>query len=70
MYNFDSEISWLPKYSIRSHKEYYFLNSKNQTNLNLTTYIYICKIINIYEIKYIYYKSRVYDESNNINVML
>jgi hypothetical protein len=41
MYNFDSEISWLPKYSIRSHKEYYFLNSKNQTNLNLTTYIYI-----------------------------
>jgi hypothetical protein len=41
MYNFDSEISWLPKYSIRSHKEYYFLNSKNQTNLNLTTYIYV-----------------------------
>jgi hypothetical protein len=48
--------------------ECHFLNSKSQTKLNLTTYI--CKIINTYEIKYTYSENRVYDESNDIDVIL
>jgi hypothetical protein len=46
----------------------HFLNSKSQIKLSLI--ICICTIINIYEIKYTYFENRVYDESNDINVIL
>jgi hypothetical protein len=47
-----------------SQKECHFSNSKSQHKLSLTNYI--CKIINIYKMKLIYYINKFYDESNMI----